>query len=115
MLAQGLGLPGAVYADDAGEAPRPPGFHAGERILEDHGFFRRHAKRLRAGQEGVWGWFPLQPLALSHHPVDAGLEEPFNAGGNQHIVGVGARGDYGPSQTRLARRLEVAYRAVVDL
>jgi hypothetical protein len=43
MLAQNIGLPDAVYADDAGEAPRPPGFHAGERVLEDRGFSGRHA------------------------------------------------------------------------
>jgi hypothetical protein len=43
MLAQRLGLSGAVYADDAGETSRPPGFHAGERILEDRSFCRPHA------------------------------------------------------------------------
>src|SRR5215210_6870313 len=115
MLAQGLGLPGTAYADDAREAPRPPGFHAGERILEHRGLSGSHTERPRAGQEGVWGWLPLQPLALGHHPVDAGLEEPFNASGNQHVAGIGARRDYGATQTRVARRLEVPHRAVVDL
>ena len=37
------GLPGTIYTDDAGEAARPPGFHAGERILKDHSFSGRHA------------------------------------------------------------------------
>src|SRR5215212_413961 len=45
----------------------------------------------RAVQEGVGGWLPLQPLALGHHPVDAGLEELFDASGDQHVAGVGAR------------------------
>src|SRR5215208_6524960 len=115
MLAQRLGLPDAVDADDAGEVPRPPGFHAGERVLEDRSLSRRHAERLRASQEGVGGWLPFQPLALGHHPVDAGFEELFNATRNQHIAGVGARRNYSAAQTRVARRLEVAHRAVVDL
>src|SRR5215217_1631579 len=100
MLAQSFGLPDAVYADDAGEAPSPPGLHA---------------ERPRASQEGVGSRLPLQPLALGHHPVDADLEQPFDAGGDQHVAGVGARRDYGAAQASVARRLEVAHRAVVDL
>src|SRR5215212_12138089 len=115
MLAQRLCLPDAVYADDAGEAPSPPGFHAGERVLEDRGLSGRHFERPRAGQEGIRRWLPLQPLALGHHPVDAGFEESLYSGGDQHVAGVGARRDYGAAQASVARRLEVAHRAVVDL
>src|SRR5215213_10431652 len=115
MLAQRLCLSDAVDPDDAGEAPRPPGLHAGEGIFEDRGFSGRHVEGLRTSQESVWGWLPLQPLALSHHAVDAGLEVPFDTSGNQHVAGVGARRDYSAAQTHVARRLEVAHRAVVDL
>jgi hypothetical protein len=59
VLAQRFGLPDAVDADNTGEAPRPPGSHAGERVLEDRGLSGRHVERPRAGQEGVRGWLPF--------------------------------------------------------
>ena len=91
MLAQRLGLPDAVDAHDAGKAPCLPGGHAGKRVLEDRGPTGRHAKRSRAGQEGVRRRLPLEALALGHLPVDADLEEPLEAGGEEYVVGGGAR------------------------
>src|SRR5215211_7402993 len=76
---------------------RPPGGHAGEGVLKDRGLFGRHAER----------------PGSDHHPVDAGLKEPLDAGGDQYVAGVGARRDHGMAQAHCACRLKVAHRADV--
>ena len=64
VLAQRVGLPDAVDADDAAEAAGAPGLDAGERVLEDGRGVGRDAEGLGGGEERVRRRLALQVLAL---------------------------------------------------
>ena len=113
MLAQRVGVADAVDADDEAEAAGPAGLDAGERVLEDRGLGRLDAERPGAGEEGVRRGLALQVLALGDDAVDPRLEEVLDSGRGEHVAAVGAGGDDGAAQSRVARRLEVADRSLV--
>src|SRR4029450_11920637 len=98
-----------------GDASGAPAFSPGEGILEDRSLRGRHTECPRAGKESIRRRLASEPLALGHHTVDAGLEEPLYSGGDQNVAGVCARRDYGTSQARVACCLEVPHRSLVDL
>ena len=68
------------------------------------------------GQERVRRGLALQVLLASATcAVDARLEQVLDAGGDQHVAAVGARGDDRAAQARVAGGLDVADRALVGL
>src|SRR3954447_1327312 len=115
VLAQGLRLSAAVDSDHASNPAGAAGLHAGQCVLEDRRLRGFDAKLASGGEEGVGRRLSAQALALRYDAVDAELQELIQTGGVDDVPAVGARGDDGAAQPRVARGLEVAARALVWL
>src|SRR5262249_5717259 len=96
-------------------APGPPGFHAGQRVLENRGRPRLQTEGSGPGQEGVRSWLSAQVLALGDDAIDPRLEQVLDARGREHLLGVGAGRYDGAAQARVPASLDVADRALVYL
>src|SRR5213078_1347229 len=105
-----LRLAHAIDADDAAERTAAAGLDAGERVLEHRGLRRRRPELLRRREIHVRLRLAGQMLALGDDAVDAELEEVGDPGRLEHLAAVGARGDDGAAEARLARCLHEADR-----
>src|SRR6202011_2988281 len=115
VLAQRVGLPHPVNADDETETTGASGLHPGERILEHHGLLRLYTQRASTGEERVRRGLAPQMLTYGDDTVDACVEQILNPGRDQHIPAVGARRHHCPRQPGIANRTHVADGSLVDL
>ncbi len=96
--------------------PALPGLDAGQRVLEHRRLRRASApSSLRALEEGVRLRLAREPALLGHHPVHARLDQRRQARDVQDLLRVRRGGDDRAAQPGVARRLEVAPRALVDV
>ncbi len=112
---QCLRLPDPVHADDVPEASSPPGVHSGQRVLEHGRLGRLDAHRSGAREVRVRRRLAGQMLALGVMAVDDLLEQLRDPSRFQHVAAVGARGDDGAPQPRVAGCLHVPDRSLVGL
>jgi hypothetical protein len=68
----------------------PARLDPGQRVLEHHRAAGRHVERLGRGQEGVRRRLAAQAALLGDHPVHPHVEQPGQARGFEHQLGVRA-------------------------
>jgi hypothetical protein len=107
VLAQLLRLPHPVHADHEPELPGPAGRDPHQRVLEDGGVGRLYPEHPRRLQVGVGGRLAVQPALGRDLGVDPHVEQVGDAAGLEHGLGIGAGGDDGGLEARLADGIEV--------
>ena len=115
VLAQRVGLPEPVHADDEAEPARLPCRDAGEGVLEHDGLLLRHVEVRRGGEERVGRGLARQVPLLRDHPVDPVVDQVGEPGDLQHHLGVRRRRHHGGHQARVPHGVQVAHRPGVDV
>jgi hypothetical protein len=91
--------------DDDAEGTRPPGLHAGQRVLEDGGLGGLHPEQGGPGEERVGGRLAGRPRSRATSPSTRASNRSVMPGDPQHVDGVRARAHHRGAQARLPRRV----------
>ena len=116
VLAQRVGLPDAVDADDVAEAARAARLDAGERVLEHAACAGLDAERAARREERVGRGLAAQAARARRRRRRPGRRRGRRGRRRQHLLGVGAGGRRrARAQARSRAASQVAHRAGVDV
>src|SRR5436190_21296831 len=113
VLLQRGRLPDPIEAHHAAEVARPPRLDSRQRILEHGGLGGLRVQHLRGLEVRVGRGLSLDVLALGDDAVHPHLEQVRDPRGLENVLAVRRRGDDRAPEPRVARRVQVADRALI--